>query len=149
LGYLISHNKIPTTFNIEPSKRQRSGKSTSAYPKGGEVSLPPLPEQPLKNAYPIRIPRRLVQANAVDARERSAMPDLCRPDQLMPSDAIWRTRPLSLLYSTFAQRAEAVDRVIADVAVELRQFFVGNAGIVLADRHQLFAVFTVRQTPKV
>ena len=42
-----------------------------------------------------------------------------------------------------AHRAEALDRVVADVAVELGQLRVGEAVIGLADRHQLGAALAV------
>ena len=48
-----------------------------------------------------------------------------------------------------AHRAEALDGVVAHVAVDLLQLLVGEAEIGLADRHQLVAVLAGVQTPKV
>jgi hypothetical protein len=100
-------------------------------------------QKPLQNPDPIRVSRRLVPAYPVDARETQRDAGLvpARPVDAFERDL--QNQAFVARIFDFAHRAEAVDRMSADVAIELRQLFVGNAGLGLADRHQLFAVFTV------
>ena len=78
-----------------------------------------------------------------------ATPDRWRVERCRPSNATSNTRPSVALVHNFAHRAEAVDGVAADEAVDLGEFGVGEAEIGLADRHQLVARLARCQTPKV
>ena len=61
-----------------------------------------------------------------------AIPDLCRVERWTLSKATSKHQPRLDL----AHRAEAVDGVVADPAVQQPQLLVGEAEIGLADRHQ-------------
>src|SRR5437660_3589693 len=102
-----------------------------------------LPQQPLQHLDPVGIFRRLVPANAVDAREAQSDAGFVPARPVDALECNLENQALVARIFDFAHRAKAVDRVIADVAIELREFFIGNARIGLADRHQLFAALTV------
>src|SRR5947209_8367359 len=99
-----------------------------------------LPQQPLQNLDPVGIFRRLIPANAVDARESQSDAGFVPARPVDALECNLENQALVARIFDFAHRAKAVDRVIADIAIELRQLFIGDAGIGLADRHQLFAV---------
>src|SRR3954469_8162418 len=98
----------------------------------------------LHGLQPVGLARRLVPAQAADAREAHRDAGLVPRRALQALEGDFHHQPLVGLMHHFAHRSEAVDRVAPHVAVDLEKLFVGEAEIGLADRHQLVAVLAGR-----
>src|SRR5215207_5735990 len=92
--------------------------------------------------------RRLIPADAVDAGEAHgdarAVP--FRALQALEGDLEYEAAVHSVRH--LAHRSEAVDGVVADIAVELRELLVREAEVRLADRHQLVALRSLAPDPE-
>src|SRR4029077_10542631 len=85
----------------------------------------------------------LVPAQAVDAWEAHGEPRFVACRALQSLECNFEHEALLGRKHNFTYRAEAFDGIAADETIDLNEFFIGEAEICLAHRHQYVAVLTL------